>query len=350
MHLIPALLFFIWVQIDRSSAGKETISVSRSLYCARNYAVEFGNIFGDKYQEIIFQYFRTAVMKSNTAIPLNDPYYDLLIRPEDKLEAADDKLRTFRKVKNQLVLDVGPGSSGTRTLFLAAAQLNITAYHCNQNSLNCVVTQRPGTDLVSLFHPSTMKIFDSPEYSLSLWGDNPVSNIWWELFHRFPPPCTELVMTDMDSGRWLAVRRKMIKASMARPDFKPHWLWTSPLPFHPDQLPAPLRVREELLNLTSIARVSEADNHRVFEAFRALLKCAAPNQALHWLVVGNDSANNFWANLTRIFKLSPSREKMEALVSTGIPYFGSKGCFIGGVKCNNTVKGVMPTHPNLCSL
>ena len=106
----------------------------------------------------------------------------------------------------KLILNIGPGSSGTRSIFLAASQLNITAYHWKQSSANCTVylahRNLSSYSLGSLFDIHSMNIMKS-EGDIAFWGDTPVPNDWWSLLHGPFRDRIYYVMTDMDDNRWV---------------------------------------------------------------------------------------------------------------------------------------------------
>ena len=127
-----------------------------------------------------------------------------------------------RKPTKKLILNIGPGSSGTRSLYLAATQLNITAYHLGASSVNCIsYSHHRNVSLGPLFNIHTMEIMNggggggggsgsSSGYDeFAFWGDIPVPNDWWSLMHGPLEDRILYVMTDMDDNKWVWTMHKI---------------------------------------------------------------------------------------------------------------------------------------------
>lgn len=79
----------------------------RVIDCARSYVSNLTALFGEKYRKVLL---------------------DKLLKPV---------LMTMYDTKADIILNIGPGSTGTRSLHMAMRQLNVTASHYRMSSSNC---------------------------------------------------------------------------------------------------------------------------------------------------------------------------------------------------------------------
>ena len=108
-----------------------------------------------------------------------------------------------QRFPTKLILNIGPGSSGTRSLYLAATQLNITSFHLGASSINCTsYSHHRDVSFGPLFNIHSMKIMRSGD-EFAFWGDIPVPNNWWSLMHGPFADRILYVMTDMDDNKWV---------------------------------------------------------------------------------------------------------------------------------------------------
>jgi len=93
------------------------------------------------------------------------------------------------KQRPRLVLGVGPGSTGTRSLFVALTFLNIASVHFNVKFANCRIVResRPTMEL-SRFVDKVSKTLDDDDHGSKwlFWTDTPVWWAWPSLLARFP--------------------------------------------------------------------------------------------------------------------------------------------------------------------
>eukprot|EP01036_Dinobryon_divergens_P022671 gene22671-30952_t len=243
----------------------------------------------------------------------------------------------------QLVLNVGPGSSGTRSLFLAMIQLNYTAYHLGFSGMNCHLYYRHR--VIGKYFSKDPSIF-STEYHRAFWGDNPVPIYWWKLYHEYPAN-TLFIMTDMLDDLWLSKRRKPNKMRI-------DWESTLPVAFAVDELnypPDSVVNRSALISAMNVWRASNRTNQIVFQAYRDLLRCTLTREQLLWLHMASPSPTEFWSSLTKFLRISITSNQLSGLAAAGKPYFGDKFCRIGSSDCalrKNKTETVLT--PSLCQL
>ena len=282
--------------------------IERSLICAKNYSNTLGSIFGGGYSTLIYQLLESYALKTEC------------------------KERNSKSTK--LVLNVGPGSSGTRSLFLAMVQLNFTSYHLGFSGMNCNLYYRH--KLLGQYFSRDPLVMTSG-LPIAFWGDNPVPNYWWKLYHEYPED-TQFIMTDIDDYDWLKKRRKPQKAKIS-------WEATLPLAFPVDELrynrqsskegttanSSIAQVKEHLLTVTNVFQASNETNSRVFQTYRDLLRCTLPEKQLLWVRMKDDSPEDFWANLVQFLNKTTTVTdgRLNRLVAAGKPYFGDKSCRIG---------------------
>ncbi len=84
----------------------------RSLRCARQYAKEASAVVGPQYERIMFEKMTRQVVA-----------------------------RQYENHKTEAILNLGPGSTGTNSMFTAMRMLNISARHYTQISFNCQYLQ-----------------------------------------------------------------------------------------------------------------------------------------------------------------------------------------------------------------
>lgn len=259
---------------------------NRSLSCARRYADTVGSVFGRDYASIIFDAMASAV----------------------RLGCQHTNLTSVR-----LVLNVGPGSSGTRSLFLAMIQLNYTAYHLGFSGMNCHLYYRHS--VIGKYFSKSPSIF-STEYHQAFWGDNPVPIYWWKLYHEHPSN-TLFIMTDMLDDLWLSKRRKPNKMRI-------DWESTLPVAFAIDELnypPDSVANRSALMSAMNVWRASNRTNQIVFQAYRDLLRCTFTREQLLWLHMASPSPTEFWTSLTRFLHIPISSDQLARLAAAGKSFF-----------------------------
>ena len=255
-----------------------------SLLCARSYSNTLGSVFGRDYSSIIFDAMASAI------------------------RFGCEKKSNFTSV--QLVLNVGPGSSGTRSLFLAMVQLNYTSYHLGFSGMNCNIHYRH--KVIGTYFFKSPSIF-STEYNKAFWGDNPVPIYWWKLYHEYPAN-TLFIMTDMENDLWLSKRRKPNKKRI-------DWESTLPVAFSIDELNYPLNSatnRTALMTAMNVWHANNRTNQIVFQAYRDLLRCTLTREQLLWLHMASPtSPTDYWTSLTRFLRISISSDQLAKLAAAG---------------------------------
>ena len=140
---------------------------------------------------------------------INSQYHDIFLDSLTELSERYKKTDSIisKNPSSKLIINIGPGSSGTRSLYLAATQLNITSFHLGASSINCSsYSHHQQVSFGPLFNIRTMKILSSSH--TAFWGDIPAPNYWWNILHRFSEGIL-YIMTDIDDNRWLTSRRAM---------------------------------------------------------------------------------------------------------------------------------------------
>lgn len=299
--------------------------------CSHEYANDMANILGRDFYRVI----------KDTIDALSKSYTNPIHNPE---------------ATTKLVMNIGPGTSGTRSLYIAATQLNITSFHSGASSSNCTAyLNHQAVNFEPLFDVKTMKIMDMAHVKYAWWGDIPAPYFWWNILHRFRDR-TIFIMSDFDDDSWLESRRnKDLPEGLTKPCI--HYYWTVPVAFHPEglhfkdhrlSLAQKRNITDTLLSKLNIWLVDSGTNRRYFDAYRRFVRCAIPPEKLLWLRVTDEKSPLFWKKLTTFIGLNLSTAQLDRLIDAGIPYWGTKLCRIGSHGCS-FVGGV--SHgltPNLC--
>lgn len=297
--------------------------------CSHKYADDISNIIGREFFHVI----------KDTMDALSKRHANLAHNKEAKLK---------------LIMNIGPGTSGTRSLFIAATQLNITSFHSGASSLNCsAYYNHEMVNYESSYDIKTMKIMDNAHIQYALWGDIPAPNFWWNILHRFQDR-TIFIMTDVEDYSWLLRRKK--KSVNAQKNDTINYYWTVPIAFHPKELHFTDRtlslerrnnITETLLRKLNVVHVTNDTNSRCFDAYRRFVRCAIPPEKLLWLSMREEQPQLFWKKLTTFIGLNVSKAQLDRLIDAGVPYVGSSGCNIGRNNCS-AIDGISHPTPNLC--
>ena len=314
--------------------------------------ISFGNVWcaNDYHSECSHQY------ANDIANILGRDFYRVIQDTIDALSKSFMNPNHNPEATTKLVMNIGPGTSGTRSLYIAATQLNITSLHSGASSSNCTVyLNHQAVNFKPLFDIKTMKIMDMAHVKYAWWGDIPAPNIWWNILHRFRDR-TIFIMTDFDDDSWLESRRnKDLPEGLTKPYI--NYYWTVPVAFHPESLhfkdhnlslAQKRNTTDILLRKLNIWLVDSGTNRRYFDAYRRFVRCAIPPEKLLWLRVRDEKSPLFWEKLTTFIGLNVSTAQLDRLIDGGIPYWGTKSCRIGSHYCS-FVGGVShDISPNLC--
>jgi hypothetical protein len=247
---------------------------------------------------------------------------------------------------NSLVINASPGSSGTRSLFLAMLALNVTSAHYYRRSFNCTYGLTP---LV-------------PYDKVVFWGDTPFAHLWW--YFQQACPSSRYVLTIIDPAKWHSARSSHYNTSL-NADIE--WDYILPIPFLPPvkypfppeispPLPADLTSQPSTMTPEDLRRISNALSLKTksadvaaqaYSAFVDLVKCAIPPKRLLLLDFNTQlTSGHFWTSLVSHMGLSLSvpRHTLDELIATGMPYWGRKACRLGGV---SSVSTTCPFNPLL---
>jgi hypothetical protein len=202
-----------------------------------------------------------------------------------------------------LVVNAAPGSSGTRSFFLATALMNVPSAHYR-------VTATGNCSLGSAKTGSFMK-------ATQVYGDTPYSNKWWSIIHACP--MTKTVFTLVNSSKWYETRRR----DHARLAYK-RWPSTFPIPFEPPKDSGIIRSQFQLKAVTADIGA------KAYALFLDLVKCAVPRKNL--LIIDYtklDPPARFWGKLNAFLGAGLGEDDLQSLVAAGLPYWGHAKCFFG---------------------
>ena len=229
--------------------------------------------------------------------------------------------------RNELLVGVGPGTSGTRSLFVALAMLGVgdSHYKLRYYPQNCAITTASPTDDVFLM---VGEAEDKPK--LRFWGDSPVSWQWPALRRRIPN--AKFIMTDANATTW--VRKRAAEHCAGRDHAEANGVdCLVPLPFEPDAWLFPgFHVKGAKAGLAEAA----------FAAYRSFVRCTVDPSRLLWI----DFAQPFetaklWTDLITFLDIDASAQipaapdgRLQPPHATPFPHFGhDSGCQWGGDQC-----------------
>lgn len=256
----------------------------------------------------------------------------LKLHIDESMALYQNKTKTDSSIERTSLHDqpffgVGPGSSGTRSLFLAAMALNITSVHYVLCFANCTYD-----------YNSCYKI---PNIQLQL--DLPIPNVWWKYLERLPN--AKFIMTDIDSITWLKGRMAHVKPGTTS------WGYTVPIAFEKAD-------DAEILNALSVNKANASVSKQAHDLYRELVKCAIPKNQLYWIDwdAPEVTPGIFWHGLSSFFNAKVSNSQLQSLISAGIPYWGSKHCGFGNhtrgakfTKCHFKHHVPISDMPGICS-
>lgn len=233
----------------------------------------------------------------------------------------DAPARRGLRTTKEIVFGIGPGSSGTRSTFMAMMLLRISGQHFKQHWVAETCTQR-SQDVKA--KPDAIEDRDT-----RYWGDTPVPFTWPRLWNRAPN--AKFLMTDVDADRWRAKRLSFRRGYCARaPASKQDC--AVPLAFAP-----PLAVR----GLFRLADATPEQTRAAWAAYRAFARCAVPRDRLLWLNLSTHEPRTLWPALLDFVGLpratALTNRKNETLrldaANTTFPHWGESGCALQGGTC-----------------
>eukprot|EP01034_Spumella_vulgaris_P024093 gene24093-30396_t len=314
------------VAAEKTTANEESSNPLSHLHqCASDYATTLASLFGAQFRDIIMH----------------------------KLTAP--RVVTRHSSNATIILNIGPGSSGTRSLFTAIRQLNITARHYQDLSLGCrlyrITSNLKHPYLSPLVFSDDFSPLLDPQHQRVFWGDIPVPEMWWYILQAYPQQ-TQFIMTDINATKWYHSRFKYFCNNSYVRDWNG---CTSPVPFsfllnRERQIsPTEKTLTRELLVKMQLMNINVSTSNAVYQAYRDIVRCAfpperkksashlphlfSPHPQLLWLdMTQQTEAPLFWSTLVSFLRLHPhvvSDEKLSALWAAGVPYMGSNGCYLG---------------------
>lgn len=231
------------------------------------------------------------------------------------------------QTQQKLFLCVGPGSSGTRSLFIACAILGIGGGHYDY-------VYRP--DQCAIKHRGVFKNMSSMidlakvDTDLVFWGDTPVPWQWPAVRRRTPN--AKYIMTDLNATLWRAKRLDDHCSKEAKGHDSGCLV---PLPFEPHSSWFPvLHVSAASSQLTEAA----------FAAYRQFVRCTIPPERLLWIDYSLTpfSSATLWNELISFSSVDDETRipawpdgRLVPVNETPWPHWGSStnGCAWGDDKC-----------------
>lgn len=214
-----------------------------------------------------------------------------------------------------VVLGIGPGSSGTRSLFYALAMLNMTGQHFGQSFDGCQMVH----NATALEDPHIMS-------RVEVWLDTPVPQKWTSLMHF--APAARYIFTDTNSSKWWKTRTTFRRGHCLKIDTngsKPDCL--VPLSFVPPKA----------FTFLGLNHVTRAQSNAAFDALRKFVRCRIPPDRLMWLDFGSKErgASEWWDELSRFV----GREGPPSAVGGAFPRAGNSApCVVGRARCDEILK------------
>lgn len=221
----------------------------------------------------------------------------------------------------EIIFGIGPGSSGTRSTFMAMMLLNISGQHFKQHWVaeDCEQKNRPFNEV-----PDAID-----DESTRYWGDSPVPFSWPLLWRRAPN--AKFLMTDVDPDRWRAKRLSFRHGYCGRSNGQDCYV---PLAFVPSG---------KIKDVFGLATAPANASRTAFEAYRTFVRCAIPAERLLWLNIS--AAEGLWPALldfaglprdTTLTSLAGSKETVRLdNASTTFPHWGEAGCTMQGGECGD---------------
>jgi hypothetical protein len=212
-----------------------------------------------------------------------------------------------------LVINAAPGSSGTRSFFLATALMNLPSAHYR-------VTATGNCSIGSANTGAFMK-------HIEVYGDTPYSNKWWSIINTCPQ--TKTIFTLVNSSKWFDTRKR----DHARLAYK-RWPSTFPIPFEPPKDSGIIRSHFQLKSVTKDLGA------QAYTLFLDLVKCSVSWRDL--LIIDYtklDSPAQFWGKLNSFLGVGLGESELQDLIAAGLPYWGHSKCFVGSPSrpCPNTL-------------
>jgi hypothetical protein len=202
-----------------------------------------------------------------------------------------------------LVIDAAPGSSGTRSFFLATALMNVPSAHYHiATAGNCSLVG-VNTGLVT--------------QDRKVYSDTPFPSTWW----RYVSNCPDLktVFTVVDSEKWAIIRRRHNKILFYR-----RWHNTIPIPFEPHDIP------EDIISLFSLHNSSVKVASEAYNLYKELVLCSTPRDRKMVIDYTKlDTPAEFWGKLNAFLGAGLGEDDLQSLVAAGLPYWGHTKCFFG---------------------
>ena len=251
------------------------------------------------------------------------------------------------------IFGIGPGSSGTRSLFYALAMLNVTGLHFGSHFSGCSFNHDIRPDAAARDPNMILRRED-----VDFWGDTPVPSMWPQLLHRAPN--YRVIMTDLDSDRWLMNRRSFRKGfcfcgrplsstSCTDTEFNrrsgrfSHC--TVPMAFTP---PPESDSRDSRGSRQSrqpqsgngwmfllVHHATREETAGAFKALREFVRCRVPPDRRLWLDFSSGpQQRDFWPRLTS-FVGHDLPGSVSSAIGESFPHSNDKSCTIGSADCND---------------
>lgn len=266
--------------------------------CSQDYSVNMASIVGSKYQKYI----------------LNQLLRDANLARYDSVDSE------------RLVINVAPGTTGTKTLHFSMIVLNVTTYHF---TLSWQRNDLPTKIEIEDFETGKVLSIESAERRM-YWSDIPTTYRWFKLYRMYPN--MNIVFTDVDSSWWYHKRRKDHCRTLPAAVMYPKCLVPVPFRFTNDPLSWELFPQLQLANMTL-----ERSN-AMFDAYKQLVRCTIDEKKLWWFEVAKlTDPVEYWSKLIKVAGVNVSEITLQAIVAKGIPRCAPDHCYWGGQDLGNLV-------------
>jgi len=224
--------------------------------------------------------------------------------------------------ETSVVLGIGPGSMGTRSLFAAMTFLNITAAHFGLRYHECAMSHRhmPLAKEPFLREIEAARSGEWRDAPTTFWSDSPVSWLWPAVLGKLPSSeRAKVVMTDLGGGNassvWLG-KRLALRGDYCQTTRQDCLV---PLAF--------AAASKHLQANLSLHAATPEQVDSAFAAFSSFVRCVIPPSQLLWLDYADHTANHF-AELLAFLELDPAAATApdgSRFVDGAFPRWGSRG-------------------------
>lgn len=228
-------------------------------------------------------------------------------------ELARSKLKSVvqRPSNKSAIVGIGPGSSGTRSLFISMVFLDISGIHFKKTFQNCSWGHARATPSANSFQKSQFEF----------WADTPVPATWTQLLDM---PNAKFVMTRLkNASAWKKKRMTFRKGYCANPRLSDCQV---PLAFENDGRGSKLPVARATLNQVE----------KALDAYHDFAECVIPKERLLFVDFPPEDSGGLWEKLLDFvdpFRTRISENRRTELINSSFPHWGESSCVWGERAC-----------------